>query len=48
MAGYLEVISFLILPAFIFIILFNQKKNKKVQLDYIMLFSRPHEAYLQV
>ena len=29
MAGYFEVISFLILPVFIFIILFNKKKKKK-------------------
>ena len=29
MAGYFEVISFLILPAFIFIILFNRKKKKQ-------------------
>ena len=48
MAGYFEVISFLILPVFNFLILFNQKKKtEKGQLSYIMLFSRPHQAYLQ-
>ena len=40
MAGYFVVIPFLSLPVFVFIILFNKKK-KKVQLSYIMLFSRP-------
>ena len=48
MAGYFEVISFLILPVFNFLILFNKKtKTKKGQLSYIMLFSRLHQAYLQ-
>ena len=42
MAGYFQVISFLILPVFNFVILF-----KKGQLSYVMLFSRPHQAYLQ-
>ena len=37
MAGYFVVISFLILPVFIFIILFNKKKKKKKRGSWIIL-----------
>ena len=40
MAGYFEVISFLILPAFIFIILFNQKKKQESAAElYYVIFT---------
>ena len=40
MAGYFEVISFLILPVFIFIILFNQKKEQESAAElYYVIFT---------
>ena len=40
MAGYFEVISFLILPVFIFIILFNQKKKQESAAElYYVIFT---------
>ena len=37
MAGYFEVISFLILPVFNFLILFNKKKNKQKKGSWVIL-----------
>ena len=40
MAGYFVVISFLILPVFIFIILFNKRKKKKSAAElYYVIFT---------
>ena len=39
MAGYFEVISFLILPVFNFLILFNKKKKKRAAELYYVIFT---------